>query len=209
MTIDFKKTDKNLYLPKDKPMIIDVPEMLFIMIDGKGDPNNNQSYNEAVEILYGLSYTIKMSIKKGINIPGFYDYVVPPLEGLWWIEEGEFDLKFRDNWLWTSMIRQPEFVTQDVFQWAVDSFHKKKPDLQVERAKLKTFSEGLCVQMMHIGLYADEPVTLEIMKEFMYSNNLVDETGNKRKHHEIYLSDPNKTEPNSLKTVLRHPVVKK
>lgn len=203
--LDYKKEYKDLYLPGNKPVVIDVPEMSFIMVDGEGAPESEE-YKNAIELLYGLSFTIKMSYKSGKNIEGYFQYVVPPLEGLWWIEGEVFDLKKRSDWLWTSMIRQPEFVTEEVFNWAAESLKRKKPELDIKKAHFRKFTEGLCVQSMHIGPYADEPKTQELMKEFMQENNLKDETGQIRKHHEIYLSDPRRVKPERLKTVLRHPV---
>jgi hypothetical protein len=205
MKFDYKKEFKNLYVPKIKPSIVDIPEMNFIKIDGKGDPNGIE-YHNAVELLYGLSYTIKMSYKSGKDIEGYFEYVVPPLEGLWWGEGNGFDINSRDTWLWTSMIRQPEFVTEEVFQWALESIKKKKPQLDSTKACLTKFNEGLCVQAMHMGPFADEPKTVLMMQDFMGENNLKDDIGRIRKHHEIYLSDPRKTIPSKLKTVLRHPV---
>lgn len=204
--LDYKKEYKDLYMPKNKPGIINVPTMNFIMVDGKGNPNNNKDYQDSIEILYGLSFTIKMSKMKGMQPEGYFEYVVPPLEGLWWCEDGAFDFNKRDNWLWTSMIRQPDFVTEDVFHWACEEFAVKKPGLDVGKAVFKNLEEGLCVQMMHFGPFADEPLSVEQMHEFMTEKGLADMTGTERKHHEIYLSDPRKTEPNKLKTVLRHPV---
>ncbi len=205
MKFDYKKEFKELYVPKTKPSIIDVPEMNFIKVDGKGDPNG-QEYHNSVELLYGLSYTIKMSYKSGKDIEGFLEYVVPPLEGLWWCEGNEFDINKRDTWLWTSMIRQPEFVTEEVFMWALESLKKKKPQLDTSKACLIKFNEGLCVQAMHLGAFADEPKTVLMMQDYMKENNLKDDIGKIRKHHEIYLSDPRKTIQSKLKTVLRHPV---
>lgn len=205
MKFDYKKEFKDLYVPKTKPSIIDIPEMNFIKIDGKGDPNGAE-YHNAVELLYGLSYTIKMSYKSGKEIEGYFEYVVLPLEGLWWGEGNGFDINKRDTWLWTSMIRQPEFVTEEVFMWALESLKKKKPQLDTSKAALIKFHEGLCVQAMHLGAFADEPKTVLMMQDFMKENNLKDDIGQIRKHHEIYLSDPRKTVPSKLKTVLRHPV---
>lgn len=204
-SFDFKKEFKDLYLPKEKPMLIDVPAMNFIMIDGTGDPNS-ENYREAIEILYALSYAIRMSVKSGSEPDGFFEYVVPPLEGLWWVSGGAFSFHDRENWLWTSMIRQPEFVTKAVFQWAIEECRHKKPGLEADKARLESFQEGLSVQIMHIGPYADEPRSVELMKTFMEEKGLVDQTGSNRKHHEIYLSDPRKTDPEKLKTVIRHPV---
>lgn len=203
--LDYKKEYKDLYMPKNKPSLIEIPAMSFIKVNGKGGPQNEE-YQNAISILYGLTFTIKMSKMGGNQPPGYFEYVVPPLEGLWWCEDGGFDFEKRDLWRWTSMIRQPEFVTPEVFGWAVGECKRKKPELDVSLAKLEEFSEGLCVQMMHIGPYSDEPESIKIMKDFMKENNLTDATGIERKHHEIYLSDPRKTAPEKLRTVLRHPV---
>lgn len=205
---DFKKEYKDLYLPKTIPMLIDVPPMNFIMVDGQGDPNGQQ-YQTAVSILYALTFTIKMSKMGGRQPQGYFEYVVPPLEGLWSISGGAFDFRQRDNWIWTSIIRQPEFVDAAEFAWAVEECRKKKPELDVSKARFENFHEGLCVQMMHIGPFATEPETVETMHLFMEQKGLVDEIGSERRHHEIYLADPRKTTPEKLKTVIRHPVGKK
>ncbi|RSK27591.1 transcriptional regulator [Bacillus sp. HMF5848] len=204
--LDFKKEYKDLYMPKAKPMLIDVPAMNFIMVDGTGDPNNNPSFEEAVELLYGLSYSIKMSKTKGLQPPGYFEYVVPPLEGLWWVDEGVFSFEQRDNWKWTVMIRQPDFVTDSVFLQATKELHKKKPHVPVDRARFDSFTEGLCVQMMHKGPYATEPDTMKVMEAFMKQEGVKDKVGLGGMHHEIYLSDPRKSKPENNKTVLRHPV---
>ncbi|HEY5561665.1 MAG TPA: GyrI-like domain-containing protein [Clostridiaceae bacterium] len=211
--LDYKKVYKNLYLPKCEPNLIDVPSMNFIMVEGKGNPNaEGGEYQLAVELLYGLSYTIKMS-KMGKFIPtGYFEYVVPPLEGLWWMSDNTMDFSVKDKYCWISMIRQPEFVTDEVFQWACCEVIKKKPLLDVSKAKLETFREGLCVQMMHIGPYSDEPKTITMIESYIQSNNLKEGSssvlanGTINHHHEIYLSDPRKTDPIKMKTVLRHPV---
>ncbi len=202
--LDYKKEYKDLYMPPKKPMLIEVPPMQFIMVDGKGDPNGEE-YQNAVSALYALTFTIKMSKMSGMQPEGYFEYVVPPLEGLW-SSDGPFDINKRDKWTWTSMIRQPEFVTQDVFDWAVQAVQKKKPDVDVSAARLAGFHEGMCVQMMHMGPFAEEPATVEKLHEFMQQNNLKDCTGMKRRHHEIYLADPRKTAPEKLRTVLRLPV---
>ncbi len=206
--LDYKKEYRDLYMPGNKPMLIDVPSMNFIMTDGKGDPRS-QEYQDAVVSLYSLSFTIKMSKMSKQQPEGYFEYVVPPLEGLWWIKDGAFDFHQRNNWLWTSMIRQPEFVTQEVFEWACIESRRKKSEIDVSKARLVTFTEGLCVQIMHKGPYEREPESVEKMRIFIEENNLFDEVGSERKHHEIYLSDPRKTDPESLKTVLRHPVRRK
>ena len=203
---DYKKEFKDLYTPKSKPMLIEVPSMNFIMVDGKGDPNNNEDFQQAVELLYGLSFTIKMSKMKGDQPDGYFEYTVPPLEGLWWINDGCFSLDQRENWEWTLMIRQPDFVTKDVFVWAGNQLKKKKPGLPIEGAKFEAYVEGLSVQMMHIGPYATEPETVAQMENFIKAEGLRDRVGKGGKHHEIYLSDPRKCKPEKMKTVLRHPV---
>lgn len=205
--LDFKKEYKDLYMPKNIPSLINVPPMNFIMVDGAGNPVG-QDFQEAVELLYSLSYTIKMSKMKGNQPQGYYEYVVPPLEGLWWLKDGEFSFEQRDNWQWTAMIRQPDFVTEEFFQWAGIESKNKKHDLQIDKARFDTFAEGPCVQMMHIGPYATEPESMEIMKLFIAENGLTDQVGSGGKHHEIYLSDPRKADPAAMKTILRHPVCK-
>lgn len=200
--VDYKKDYKELYIPGSMPSMIDVPAMNFIMIDGKGDPNAEE-YQNAVSALYSLSYTIKM---KGKERPGYYDYAVFPLEGLWWTGDGAFDFDRRGNWLWTAMIRQPEFVTADVFSWVVELTRKKKPELNFSKARFEPFAEGLCVQTMHTGPYSEELATIEKINIFVKANGLVNETGTGRKHREIYLSDPNKTASEKMRTVIRLPV---
>lgn len=211
--LDYKKKFKDLYVPKGEPTLVDVPEMNFIMVNGKGNPNDEGGeYQSAVEILYALSYTIKMSKKGSYNIEGYFEYVVPPLEGLWWVENDDMDFTKKDKFEWTSMIRQPEFVTKEVFEWACSEVLKKKPDLDVAKARLQSFKEGLCVQIMHIGSYDDEPKTVEKLDKYVEDNNLINaistinEQGIIKRHHEIYLSDPRKTSLDKLKTVIRHPV---
>lgn len=203
---DYKKEYKDLYMPKDKPALIEVPPMNFLMVDGSGDPNNNPDFQYGTELLYGLSYTIKMSNKKGKQPEGYFEYVVPPLEGLWWIDEGEFSFEKRDNWKWTLMIRQPEFVNEEVVKWASNELMKKKPELDIGKVRFETLEEGLCVQIMHIGPYATEPETMKKVEAFLSENGLRDTLRLGGKHHEIYLSDPRKCKPESMKTVLRHPV---
>ena len=205
--MDYKKEHKELYMPKQKPMIVDVPAISFLMINGKGDPNDD-AYANAVSALYAMSYTIKMS-KNGEHKPkDYFEYVVPPLEGLWWTN-GPFELFERKDWLWTSMIRQPEFVTQDIVEWALETCKKKKPEIDFTSIRLESFTEGLCVQIMHLGPYAEEPASIEKMHALIKEEGYTDVTSDIRKHHEIYLSDPRKTEPTKLKTVVRHPIEKK
>lgn len=202
--LDYKKEYRDLYLPKGKPAFIDVPAIPFIMVDGHGDPDGEE-YHNSVEMLYAISFTIKMSKMNGTQPEGYFDYVVPPLEGLWGCDEVPFDLQKRDTWCWTSMIRQPEFVTEEVFHRACGLAAKKKPELDFSGARLAVYAEGPCVQMMHIGPFCEEPASLALMEEYMRENNLIDDCA-ERLHHEIYLSDPRKTAPEKMKTVLRHPV---
>lgn len=212
--LDYKKEYKDLYLPKAEPMLIDVPNMKFIWVEGKGNPNDeNGEYQEALQLLYVLSFTIKMSKMGGHKIEGYFDYVVPPLEGFWWNEnEQNVNYKKKENFKWISLIRQPEFVTKEVFDWACEEVRKKKK-LETKKAEFGEIKEGLCVQMMHIGSYNDEPKTLEEMEEYRQMNHLKNDIGNNengfvRRHHEIYLSDPRRTKPENLRTVIRIPVKK-
>ncbi|WP_088228922.1 GyrI-like domain-containing protein [Desulfosporosinus sp. FKB] len=214
---DYKKEYKDLYMPKQKPVLIDVPAMNFIMVDGAGDPNTSEEYQDALEVLYGLSFAIKMSKMSGKQPAGYFEYVVPPLEGLWWSKDNSFDgtqLIDKSKFQWTSMIRQPEFVNEEVFNWAVSVLKQKKPKLDLTKARFESLTEGLCVQMMHKGPYDSEPVTLGQMEQFLLNNGYICaisdtlSSGQIRRHHEIYLSDPRKTTPEKLKTVLRHPVKK-
>ncbi|MCL2018569.1 MAG: GyrI-like domain-containing protein [Oscillospiraceae bacterium] len=207
MPIDFKKTRKDLYQPKTTPAVIDVPEMVFIMVDGTGNPNVSEEYKSALEILYGLSYTIKMSNKSVM------EYVVPPLEGLWWLNDSSEEwYKDKGKYCWTAMIRQPDFITTDIFEAAKAKLDTKKPQLDISKARLEKFTEGLCVQAMHIGSYDDEPRTNAVIMQFIAENNYVSDIsdnrqpGSGRRHHEIYLNDPRKTAPEKLKTIIRVPV---
>ena len=207
---DFKKVYKDLYQPKTAPSVIDVPEMTFIAVDGKGDPNTSAEYKAALELLYGISYSIKMSKMSGIQPDGYFEYVVPPLEGLWWGVDGYFDgtaITDKNKLHWTSMIRQPAFVTTEVFETAKAALAKKKqPGIDVSKAQLETITEGLCVQAMHVGSYDDEPATIAAMERYTAENGYVTDINDARRHHEIYLSDPRKTAPEKLRTIIRHPV---
>ncbi len=198
---DYVKEYKNLYKPDTYPSLVDVGEMQFVAVDGEGDPDGND-YQEAVKALYAFSYTLKMGAKA---YPLYFEYVVPPLESLWW-SEGDFSRYARAEWKWTAMIRLPEFVTPTLFRWTKNEAARKKKDADVSGVRLLTFTEGLCVQIMHIGPYSDEPASIAKIEEFIEENNLVNAAGGERKHHEIYLSDPRKTSPDKLKTVLRIPV---
>lgn len=206
MPIDFKKTQRYLYQPKTTPCVIDVPEMIFIAVDGKGDPNTSIEYAAAVELLYKLSYTIKMNNKS------ILDYVIPPLEGLWSVDD-DFKgsgaaITNKGKFIWTMMIRQPDFVTADIFEAAKAALTKKKSNIDTSKAKLRTINEGLCVQVMHIGSYDDEPATVAALERFAIENGYVIDISDTRHHHEIYISDPRKVAPEKLKTVIRHPIRK-
>lgn len=205
--LDYKKAYADLYLPKAKPTLIQVPKMPFICVAGSGDPNEPDGcYSQALALLYSLSFTIKMSPKAGVDIDGYFAYKVPPLEGLWWQDDGHINLSQKQAFHFISMIRQPDFVTPEVFDWACRQAQKKKPELDFTKADLTAFEEGLCVQMMHIGPYDAEPETLAVMHDFMQSHGLVQDISDTRRHHEIYLSDPRRTKPERCKTVLRIPV---
>ena len=207
--LDYKKEYKDLYQPKTKPSVIDVPEMTFIAVKGKGNPNTSAEYKEALEILYGLSYAIKMSKMSGAQPEGYFEYVVPPLEGLWYVDDDTFDglnITDKDKFRWISMIRQPEFVTEQVVETAKAAMKKKKPGVDTSKAELVKIKEGLCVQIMHKGSYDDEPESIKKLKEFAAENGYTEDFSENRYHHEIYLSDPRKCDPEKLKTVIRHPV---
>jgi len=203
MAFDFKKEYKELYMPKTEPEIIDVPQMNFIAVRGKGDPNEEDgAYKQAVNILYAIAYTIKMSNKSGRKIDGFFEYVVPPLEGFWWQEGVEGD-KFN----WISVIRLPDFVSKEDFEWAKEEAARKKK-IDCSLAEFLTIKEGLCVQALHLGPFDDEPKTVAKMDEYLIKEGYEKDFSNERLHHEIYLSDPRKVEPAKYKTVIRHPVKK-
>lgn len=210
MAFDYKKEYKEFYGPKKKPEIVTVPRMNYVAVRGEGDPNEaGGAYQEAVGILYGIAYTIKMSYKGDYEIEGFFDYVVPPLEGFWWQDDVDgVDYTDKSSFKWISVIRLPDFVKKEDFDWAVlEASRKKKMDCS--RAEFYTVEEGLCVQIMHIGPYDDEPETVAIMDEFLEQNGYVNDMNENRKHHEIYLSDARRTAPEKWKTVIRHPIRKK
>ena len=207
MAFDFKKEYKEIYMPKDKPAIISVPKMNYIAVRGKGDPNDeNGEYKAAIGLLYGIAFTIKMSRKGDHQIEGYFNYVVPPLEGFWWMEgKVGIDYAHKEDFHWISVIRLPDFVTEDDFRWAVNEATKKKKQ-DFSKATFLTVEEGLCVQCMHIGSYDDEPATVAMMHEFMEQQGYEIDITDKRLHHEIYLSDARKVAPEKLKTVIRHPI---
>ena len=210
MAFDFKKEYKEFYLPKNRPEIIDVPKMSYIAVSGSGDPNEEDGdYKRAIGMLYAVAYTIKMSKKTDHKIDGYFDFVVPPLEGFW-SQEGtdEVDYSRKADFHWTSVIRLPDFVSEEDLRWAIkEAAEKKKLDLS--EVKFLSIEEGLCVQCMHIGPYDDEPATVKMMNEFIERNGYENDINEKRLHHEIYLSDVRKTAAEKLKTVIRHPIRKK
>lgn len=207
MAFDYKKEYREFYLPPRKPAVIEIPEMNYIAVSGRGDPNEPEGeYRAAIGMLYGIAFTIKMSDKGGHRIDGYFPYVVPPLEGLWKQgESGGINYTRKEDFAWTSMIRLPEFVTEEEFNWAVrEATEKKRSDFS--RVKFFTFREGLCVQCMHIGSYDSEPETVRMMEEFVSAQGYSEDFSDVRLHHEIYLSDPRRTAPEKLRTVIRHPI---
>lgn len=212
--LDYKKAYRDLYLPKTKPMIIDIPKMNYIMVKGKGDPNEEDGdYKKSIQILYGITFTIKMSKKGSHSIDGYFDYVAPPLEGMWWMEGIKgIDFNDKSKFEFYSIMRLPEYVDEDVFAWACECVKKKNPEIDLSQTSFVSYQEGLCAQIMHKGSYDDEPATMQTLLDFLEEEGYVPDfdsiatTGQKRKHHEIYLSDPRKTKPENIKTVLRIPV---
>ena len=209
MAFDFKKEYKEFYMPKDRPQIVDVPRANYIAVRGKGDPNEaGGAYQRAISVLYAVAYTLKMSYKTDYLIEGFYDYVVPPLEGFWRQEGSDgIDYAHKENFCWISVIRLPDFITEKDFEWAVKTAEKKKKT-DCSEAEFLTVDEGLCVQMMHLGPYDDEPASVALMNKYIAEHGYQNDMSDSRLHHEIYLSDARKTVPEKLKTVIRHPVRK-
>lgn len=209
MPFDYKKEYKEFYLPKAVPQLVSLPPMQYLAVRGKGDPNEEGGvYQQAIGLLYGVAYTLKMCRKAGYEIDGYFDYVVPPLEGFWYQEGADgVDFAHKDAFCWISVIRVPDFVTRADFDLAVaEATRKKKQDFSA--VEFLTVDEGLCVQMLHVGAYDDEPASVARMDAFLAQNNCVNDFSAARMHHEIYLSDPRKTPPEKRKTVLRHPVRK-
>lgn len=207
MAFDYKKEYKEFYLPGKSPQIVEIPAMNFIAVRGTGNPNDEDGdYKAAIGLLYGIAFTIKMSYRGSHKIDGYFSYVVPPLEGLWW-QEGvaEIDYSHKEAFQWISMIRLPDFVKKEVFDWAVAEATQKK---QTDYSKVEffTYEEGLCVQCMHIGSYDNEPATIEAMEQMAQENGYEIDISGKRFHHEIYLSDPRRAAEEKLKTVIRHPI---
>ena len=209
MAFDYKKEYKELYMPKNKPEILTVPKMNYIAVRGKGNPNEKGgAYQNAISVLYAVAYTLKMSYKTDYKIEGFFEYVVPPLEGFWWQEDTDgVDYTDKSKFNWASVIRLPDFVSQKDFDWALATASKKKK-LDCSSAEFMSIDEGMCVQMMHLGAFDDEPVTVAIMDEYIKQNGYTNDMNKDRLHHEIYLSDARKVAPEKWKTVIRHPIKK-
>lgn len=210
MAFDFKKEYKEFYMPKSKPETVIVPTANYIAVRGQGNPNEDGGdYQKAIAVLYAVAYTLKMSYKTEHKIEGFYEYVVPPLEGFWWQNScHSIDYSNKDTFNWISVIRLPDFVTKKDFDWAVDTATKKKK-LDCSSAEFLTIEEGLCVQIMHIGSFDNEPATVAVMDKFLNENGYINDISDTRLHHEIYMSDARKVAPEKRKTVIKHPIKKK
>ena len=209
MAFDFKKEYKEFYMPKNKPEIVNIPKANYIAVRGKGNPNEEGgAYQRAISVLYAVAYTLKMSYKTDYKIAGFFEYVVPPLEGFWW-QDGicGVDYSNKATFNWISVIRLPDFITKKDFDWAVKTASEKKK-VDCSKAEFLTIEEGLCDQIMHIGSFDDEPASLEKMDKYLEENGYDKDFSDTRLHHEIYLSDPRKFTPDKMKTVIRHPVKK-
>ena len=207
MAFDFKKEYKEFYLPPRKPTIVRVPTMNYVAVRGSGDPNDEEgAYQAAIQLLYGIAYTIKMSKKSSRQIEGYFDYVVPPLEGFWWQDNvAGVDYARKADFQWISCIRLPDFVQREDFDWAVAEGTRKKK-LDFSSVEFLTIEEGLCVQCLHMGPYDNEPATVDAMHAFMEEQGYALDISDERHHHEIYLSDARKTAPEKLRTVIRHPI---
>ncbi|MCI6813290.1 MAG: GyrI-like domain-containing protein [Lachnospiraceae bacterium] len=209
MAFDYKKEYKEFYIPQNKPSIVEVPPMNYIAVRGKGNPNAEDSeYKQSIGLLYGIAFTIRMSKRGNHQIDGYFDYVVPPLEGLWWQNNVKgIDYSRKEDFNFISIIRLPDFVAKEDFDWAIEEAGKKKKE-DFSKVEFFTYDEGLCVQCMHIGSYDDESATVEMMHDFMIAEGYDLDITDKRFHHEIYLSDARRVAPERLKTVIRHPVKK-
>lgn len=209
MAFDYKKEYKEFYMPPKKPNIIEIPSMNYLAVRGKGNPNEEDGeYSKAVGLLYTVAYTLRMSYKGNYKIDGFFEYVVPPLEGFWWQEDIKgVDYSHKEKFHWISLIRLPDFIRKKDYKWAIEEATRKK---KVDLSKVEFFNyhEGLCIQCMHIGPYDNEPVTVEAMERFAIENGYVIDITDDRYHHEIYLTDPRKSAPDKQKTVIRHPIKK-
>lgn len=210
MAFDYKKEYKEFYLPKAVPGIVTIPEMNYLAVYGSGNPNvEGSEYKESIGLLYGIAFTIKMSRKSSHKIDGYFDYVVPPLEGFWWQNGVDgIDYSHKEDFQWISVIRLPDFVTMRDFQWALDEAEKKKKQ-DFSKVKFLTLEEGLCVQCMHIGAYDEEPKTIEMMEKYLEEQGYENDFSDTRRHHEIYLSDARRVVPERRKTVIRHPIKRK
>lgn len=210
MPFDYKKEYKEFYLPKNKPTIITIPRMNYLAVRGNGDPNiEDGEYKQSIGLLYAVAFTIKMSKKTNYKISGYFDYVVPPLEGFWWQDGsgGNINYDKKDSFNFISLIRLPEFVTEADYVWAINEATRKKQQ-DFSKVEFLTYDEGECVQCMHLGAYDNEPATVQLMHEFMQKQGYVLDICNPRYHHEIYLSDPRRCAQDKLKTVIRHPIKK-
>ena len=209
MAFDFKKEYKEFYMPKNKPAIVTVPKANYIAVRGAGDPNEeNGAYQKAIGVLYAVAYTLKMSYKTDYKMDGFFEYVVPPLEGFWWQENVDgIDYADKGAFHWISVIRLPDFITEKDLEWAKETAAGKKK-MDCSSAEFLTVDEGLCVQIMHLGAFDDEPATIAVMDEYIKENGYVNDMNDKRLHHEIYLSDARRVPPEKWKTVIRHPIRK-
>lgn len=209
MAFDFKKEYKEFYMPKNRPEIVAVPKANYIAVRGTGDPNEEGgAYKQSIAVLYSVAYTLKMSYMTDYRIEGFFDYVVPPLEGFWWQDNVDgFDYNDKSSFNWISVIRLPDFITKKDFDWAVETATRKKK-LDCSSAEFITIDEGLCVQIMHIGPFDNEPATIALMDGYLAENGYVNDFSQTRLHHEIYMSDVRKVAPEKWKTVIRHPIRK-
>ena len=209
MAFDFKKEYKEFYMPKNKPEIVKIPPMNYVAVRGKGNPNaEGGDYQQAISILYTVAYTLKMSYKTDYKIEGFFEYVVPPLEGFWWQDNIKgIDYGNKDAFNWISVIRLPDFITERDFAWAVETAAKKKK-IDCSPAEFLTIDEGLCVQIMHLGSFDSEPTTVALMDNYLKEQGFVNDLNEQRLHHEIYMSDARRVAPEKWKTVIRHPIKK-
>ena len=209
MAFDYKKEYKEFYMPKNKPEIVKIPPMNYVAVRGKGNPNvEGGDYQQAISILYAVAYTLKMSYKTDYKIEGFFEYVVPPLEGFWWQDNIKgIDYSNKDAFNWISVIRLPDFITEKDFAWAVQTATKKKK-IDCSPAEFLTIDEGLCVQIMHQGSFDSEPATVALMEEYLKEQGYGNDINEQRLHHEIYMSDARKVAPEKWKTVIRHPIKK-
>lgn len=210
MAFDYKKEYREFYMPKEKPEIVDVPKMNFIAVRGSGNPNEEDGeYKASIGLLYGIAFTVKMSKKGNHQIDGYFDYVVPPLEGFWWQKGIDgIDYGQKEKFQWISVIRLPDFVSEEDFKWAVKEAEAKK-NQDFSKVEFLTIQEGLCVQCMHVGPFDEEPATVALMDRYLQENGYENDFSDERLHHEIYLSDARRVAPEKWKTVIRHPAKKR